>query len=37
MRYEALVAVCDVAAIDFIDDPLIDIYVAVEVAAVRND
>ena len=37
MQNEALIAVGDVAPIDFNDDPLVDIYVAVEVGPVRND
>jgi hypothetical protein len=37
MRNEALIAVGDMAPIDFIDDPLVDIYVAMEVGPVRND
>ena len=37
MRDEALVAMGDVAAIDFIDDLLVDIYVAMEVGPMRDD
>jgi hypothetical protein len=37
MRNEVLIAVGDVAPIDFIDDPLADIYVAIKIGPVRND